>query len=87
VVQQGQLGDKGHGAPVVVPRHRLTLTLPSRRSLLSRLYQTATVARVSTQTIARSTLESFQTVTFFVLVYNFLIDDFGAFEKLAFIPW
>ncbi|KAJ6504913.1 hypothetical protein DFH09DRAFT_1375273, partial [Mycena vulgaris] len=32
-------------------------------------------------------LETFQTVTFFVLVYSFLIDDFGIFEKLAFIPW
>ncbi|KAJ7463864.1 hypothetical protein B0H11DRAFT_2309784 [Mycena galericulata] len=32
-------------------------------------------------------LETFQTITFFVLVYNFLINDFGASDKLLFIPW
>ncbi|KAJ7479502.1 hypothetical protein FB451DRAFT_161586 [Mycena latifolia] len=35
----------------------------------------------------RSVLETFQTVTFFVLVYNFLVVDFGDFDRLAFIPW
>ncbi|KAJ7122195.1 hypothetical protein C8R44DRAFT_785820 [Mycena epipterygia] len=37
--------------------------------------------------ITITVLETFQTITFFVLVYTFLIDDFGDFDKLAFIPW
>ncbi|KAJ6542304.1 hypothetical protein DFH09DRAFT_1282583 [Mycena vulgaris] len=47
---------------------------------------TATVPRIRLTPLF-SILETFQTVTFFVLVYSFLIDDFGIFEKLAFIPW